>query len=217
MLHNASNQRWKRPSALPSPGENAGQASYPHNREITNYGFPVSMKLATFSYIILLIGTAAWCAAIVLAPILVSSSGITGEAGKLLYLFFHRVCHQLRARSFIVNGMQLGVCSRCSAIYFGFFVGTLIYPALRSINKPEIPPRMLLFLACIPMGVDALLGWFVPYEPTLTTRALSGGIAGLALAFFIVPAFIQAISELVTIRSFPLLQQKGISNASETR
>jgi uncharacterized membrane protein len=217
MLHIASNRRWDHPIALPSPGENAGQAAYPCNRETINHGFEDSMKLAKLSYAMLLIGAAAWCSAIILAPILVSSSGIAGEAGKMLYLFFHRVCHQFRVRSFSVNGMQMGVCSRCSAIYFGFLLGTLIYPAIRSIKKPEVPPRIFLFLACIPMAVDALMGCFVLYEPTLATRAISGGIAGLALAFFIVPAFIQGISELVTIRSFPLQPQKGISNASETR
>jgi hypothetical protein len=84
MLHNASNQRWDRPSALPNPRENADQASYPHNREFTNHGFQDSMKLAKLSYALLLIGTAVWCAAIILAPMLVSSSGIAREAGNML-------------------------------------------------------------------------------------------------------------------------------------
>jgi uncharacterized membrane protein len=219
MLHNAYNPSGKKGDCLgasSNPGENAVPSAYLRNREIKNNGAQDSLKHAEISYALLLICAAAWCSAIILAPILASSSGFEGEAGKTLYLFFHRICHQFRARSFILNGMQMGVCSRCSAIYFGFLLGTLIYPAIRSIKKPEIPPRAFLFLAFIPMAVDALLGFFILYEPTLATRAISGGIAGLALSFFIVPAFIQAISELVTNRSFPL-QQKGISNASETR
>ena len=182
-----------------------------------NYCGCVPMKLAKLTYFAILVGAAVWCSAIVLAPICAASSGGAREAGGILYLFFHRVCHQLSTRSFFMDGMPLAVCSRCSAIYFGFLIGTLVYPAVRSVGKPEMPPRSLLFLACIPMAVDAFPLRLGLYQATLATRTVSGGIIGLALAFFIVPAAIQAIAEFVTFRSSSIHQQKGISNASETR
>jgi uncharacterized membrane protein len=175
------------------------------------------MKHAKFTYLMILVGGVLWCAAIVLAPIFVASSGILKEVGKVLYAFFSSVCHQMDERSFCINGMPFGVCSRCFSIYCGFLIGTLIYPAARGVGRPEIPSRWLLAFACIPMVVDAFPWRFGMYEATPATRVISGGIVGLALAFFIVPAAIQAVSELANIRSLTVHQQKGISNATETR
>jgi uncharacterized membrane protein len=175
------------------------------------------MKYAKFTYSMILVGGALWCAAIVLAPMLAASSGILKEAGKVLYAFFGSVCHQIDERSFCINGMPFGVCHRCFSIYCGFLIGTLIYPAARGLGSREMPPRWLLAFACIPMVVDAFPWRFGMYEATLATRAITGGIAGLVLAFFIVPAAIQAVSELADIRSLTIHQSKGISNATETR
>lgn len=175
------------------------------------------MKYAKFTYSMILLGGIVWCSAIVLAPVFISSSGIPKEAGKVLYAFFRPICHQLVARSFFINGMPFGVCSRCSSIYFGFLIGTLIYPAVKSIGKSEMPSRWLLILSCVPMIIDAFPWRFGMYEATLATRAISGSIAGFALAFFIVPAAIQGVAELVTYRSTVFYQRKGISDATETR
>ena len=164
----------------------------------------------------ILFGAAVWCSAIVLAPVLASSSGVLREAGRILHAFFHPVCHQLEARSLFINGMPFGVCSRCSAIYFAFLIGTLVYPAVRSIGRPEIPSRWLLVFSCVPMIIDTFPWRFGMYEATLATRTISGSIAGFALAFFIVPAAIQAVAELATYRSTMFHQHKGISDASET-
>jgi uncharacterized membrane protein len=176
------------------------------------------MKHAKLTYSMILVGAAVWCSAIILAPVFVSSSGaLLKEAGKILYAFFRPICHQLDARSFSVDGRPFGVCSRCSAIYFSFLIGTLIYPAARSIGKSEIPSRWSLALSCVPMIIDAFPWRFGLYEATLATRAISGSIAGFALAFFIVPAAIQGVAELATNRSTVFYQHKGISNATETR
>jgi uncharacterized membrane protein len=175
------------------------------------------MRNAKFTYSMILVGGAVWCSAIILAPVFVSSSGILRETGKFLYAFFSPICHQLDARSFFIHGMPFGVCSRCSAIYFGFLIGTLIYPAVQKIGRSEIPSRWVLLLSCIPMFVDAFPWRFGMYEATLATRAISGSIAGFALVFFIVPAAIQGVSELTTYRLTVVYQHKGISNATETR
>lgn len=175
------------------------------------------MKYARFTYLMILAGGALWCAAIVLAPVFAASPGVLKEVGKGLYLFFRPICHQIDVRSFYINGIPFGVCSRCTAIYFGFLIGTLIYPAVRNVGKPDMPPRWILGLAGIPMFVDAFPLRFGIYEATLATRAISGGIAGFALTFFIVPAAIQAVSELAGDRSLTFHQRKGISDATETR
>jgi uncharacterized membrane protein len=175
------------------------------------------MKHARLIYLTILIGAVVWCSAFVLAPVLITSSGTPKECGKFLYAFFHLICHQLGERSFFIHGMPLGVCSRCSAIYFGFLFGTLIYPAVRSIGKPEVPSRWILGLLSLPMIVDAFAWLFGLYEATIASRAISGSIAGLALAFFIVPSAIQAIAEIVANPLTVFHPRKGIFNVTETR
>lgn len=175
------------------------------------------MKYAKSTYLVILSGGALWCAAIVMAPIFSAFPGIFGGASKILYAFFNSICHQINERSFHIEEMPFGVCSRCTAIYFGFLFGTLIHPFIRGISKPEIPSRLFLVMACIPMIADALPWRFGMYEATIESRAATGGILGFTLAFFILPATIQAVSELAGIRSITVYQQKGISNATETR
>lgn len=174
------------------------------------------MRYAKLTYSIILLGAAVWCSSIVLAPIFAASSGNLKEVGEVLYTFFSPICHQLDARSFHINGMPFGVCARCFAIYVGFFVGILFYPVLRRIEKPRMPSRWILFLACAPMVVDASAWRFGLYEATSVTRAVTGGIAGFTLAFFIVSALIPAMDELAGDRSTVFHQSKGISDATET-
>ena len=175
------------------------------------------MKYAKITHSVIFAGGALWCAAIVLAPMLAASSGIFGEVGKIFYTFFNSICHQIDERSFFVKGMPFGVCSRCAAIYFGFLIGVLIYPVWRGVSRAAMPSRLFLVIACIPMIVDAFPWRFGMYETTITSRAITGGIVGFTLAFFIVPAAIQAVSELAGFRSLTIYQHKGISNATETR
>jgi uncharacterized membrane protein len=175
------------------------------------------MKHAKLTYGIILLGGVVWCSAIVLAPVLITSSGIAKEAGKALYAFFNPICHQWKARSFLIHGMPLGVCCRCTSIYFGFLFGTLIYPAVKKIGESDIPPRWLLIVSCIPMIIDAFPWRFGLYDATFATRAITGGIAGFALAFFIVPAAMQGIAEFATYRLTMSNQYKGITDATETR
>ena len=175
------------------------------------------MKYAKITYSVILAGGTAWCAAIVLAAVFSASPKIPGEAGAVLYALFKPICHQMEGRSFFIDGMPFAVCSRCTAIYFGFLVGVLFYPVVRSVGKPAMPSRLFLGIACIPMIVDAFPWRFGMYEATIASRAITGGIVGFTLAFFIVPAAIQAVSELAGLRSLTVYQQKGISNATETR
>jgi uncharacterized membrane protein len=175
------------------------------------------MRYAKLTYSMILIGGVVWCSAIVLAPVCASSSGILKEAGKALYAFFRPICHQLESRSFFIDGMPFGVCSRCAAIYFSFLLGALIYPAVRSLVRSEVPSRWFLIFSCIPMIIDAFPWRFGMYEATLITRTISGSIAGFALAFIIVPSAIQGVAEIVTYRLTTFHQHKGISDATETR
>ncbi len=154
------------------------------------------MKTEGMTYGVILVGAALWCAAIVLAPVL-SVSQAFGSAGKLLYDFFSPICHQMDERSFHIAGAKLGVCARCTSIYFGFLAGSLLYPTVRKIRRPAVPDRWVLLAAFLPMLLDVLSGIAGVHEITITTRTITGTIAGVFLPFVVIPAAIEAVCEFV--------------------
>ena len=141
-------------------------------------------------YSVILLGALLWCSAILLAPALAGA----GTVSTLLYEFFQPVCHQSDARSFHLAGHPFAVCMRCSAIYFAFLFGVVIYPVVRKIGRPSIPHRRWLVIALAPMLLDVAAGFFGLHEITPLTRIISGAVFGLILPFYIVPAACEAAS-----------------------
>jgi uncharacterized membrane protein len=162
-----------------------------------------AMKIPRATYQAILAGALIWCAAIILAPLLVTSPSPWAGIGELLYRFFHPICHQRGDRSFVLFGGQLAVCSRCASIYFSFLAGTLCYPVLRNIGEPRMPPRAVLALAIAPMVMDVAAGFFGVYPVTALSRVTTGSIFGVILPFFIIPGSIEAVCELAGSRSLP--------------
>jgi len=66
------------------------------------------------------------------APLLFSGSFPT--ASFFTYLPFSFTCHQLPERSFMLLDHPLAVCHRCSGIYLGLFLGTLLSPLFNRIS-----------------------------------------------------------------------------------
>lgn len=170
-----------------------------------------SMHLRRVTYLLIVAGATLWCAGILAAPLCSSMGGNAAQAGNALYQVYQPICHQIPERSYFLSGFQFGVCSRCSAIYLSFLLGTLLYPLVRNLKTPDLPPRWVMVVAVLPMLVDA--AWIGPqfYEVTLVTRSLTGSLFGIILPFVLLPVALQAIDELfVSLRSH---QQKGLSNA----
>ena len=172
------------------------------------------MNLQRLTYLVIAIGAALWCALIVLPPAIAASSGSQPDAARFLYSFFRPVCHQLDARSLTLFGEPLAVCTRCSAIYGAFLLGTLLYPLLRSVEKPVMPRRWLLIVALLPMLADVLPGMIGVHEVSTATRVTTGAIFGVVLPFVILPAAIEGVGQLFN-RSTPstVHQKKGMSDA----
>lgn len=137
----------------------------------------------------------AWCFLILLAPI----SQINGvqNISAPLYNFFSYLCHQQSSRSFHIAEHQFAVCSRCFGVYFGLFFGFIIYPFFRKVEEIEPLPRVWLFLAMIPIGIDWTLGVFGIRENTHLSRFTTGLILGAACAVYIVPALIEIFRLLI--------------------
>ena len=172
------------------------------------------MSTPRLTYMALLVGAALWCAATVLPPALISLGGERSVAAVLLYGFFSPLCHQLQERCLSLAGHPMAVCARCAAIYAGFLIGTLLYPLLRSIDRPVIPPRWFIAVAVVPMLLDAALGALGAHVVGTATRIATGAACGLLLSFVLLPAALQAACELASRRSgLSTNVQKGTSHA----
>jgi uncharacterized membrane protein len=171
------------------------------------------MRFARLTYAVILSGTAAWCALIVLAPVAVSSAGVV-PFGRIIYAFFSPLCHQIDARSFHLFGGPLAVCGRCSAIYFGFLGGTIAYPLAGSFLRAARPGRMFLVVACAPMLIDVMLEVTGLYESSNALHAVTGGWFGILLPFLIIPGAVEGVSQLFTQPNPQSIQpEKGLVDA----
>jgi uncharacterized membrane protein len=131
----------------------------------------------------------AWVFLILLAPV-AAANNLNGISAPI-YKFFSFICHQQPARSFHIAEHQFAVCSRCFGVYFGLFFGFIIYPFFRKIEEIEPLPRVWLFLAMIPIGIDWTFGVFGIRENTHFSRFTTGMILGAACAVYIAPALIE--------------------------
>jgi uncharacterized membrane protein len=132
---------------------------------------------------------AIWIFLIVLAPI-AQTINLTSVSSPI-YKFYSFICHQIPARSFFIGTEPFAVCSRCFGIYFGLFVGFVLFPFLRPVEETESFPRFWLFLAMIPMLIDWSLGFFGIWENNHLSRFITGLILGTACAIFLVPALVE--------------------------
>jgi uncharacterized membrane protein len=171
------------------------------------------MRVARITYAVILSGTAAWCALILLAPAATSAAGFA-PIGGILYAFFSPLCHQIDTRSFHLFGGPLAVCGRCSAIYFGFLSGTIAYPFAANLLRTGRQGRMFLFIAVAPMLLDVVLEVTGLHESSNALRAVTGAWFGSLLPFVIIPGAVEGISQLLTKPNPHSIQpEKGLIDA----
>jgi len=170
------------------------------------------MSKPLLAYLVFLAGAFTWCILILAAPLLSHAGGSGAAWGSVLYEGFHRICHQYDSRTLHMAGEPLGVCSRCSGIYFAFLAGTVCYPLLRDLRRPVVPSRGLLVAAVIPMLIDVGLGIAGLHEISTTTRVLTGSVFGALIPFVILPVALGAVIER-TSSSLPFHQPKGTVDA----
>jgi len=124
-------------------------------------------------------------------------AGLIGRLAALMY----GVCPQRPSHSYTLGGVQLPLEARLTGIFGGIIVGV---GELATIGRSRLLhwPRPPVILATLfGFGVMALdgfnavfydLGWPHAYAPDLRLRLATGILAGVALAFALVPALVQA-------------------------
>jgi uncharacterized membrane protein len=113
------------------------------------------------------------------------------------YKAFSFVCHQIPERSFHLAGHQFAVCSRCTGLYTGFAVASLVYPLTRSLRSTDTPPRIWLVLAALPLAIDFGLGYFSIWQNNHLSRFTTGALLGAVAVFYIVPGLIDLSSTVI--------------------
>jgi uncharacterized membrane protein len=165
----------------------------------------------SFVHIVVILAVSAWCFAILVPPVLSSLSGDTSQVAAASYAMFAPVCHQWDSHSLHLLGHKLGVCARCSAIYFGFLAGVLMQPLVRRIVLRR--SAIWLIFGALPMCVDVGLDIAGLHPCSITSRILTGGLFGIIAACVLLPSLVEAIRGLTTTLSPP----QGTLYDSQTR
>lgn len=153
-------------------------------------------RAAMIVYVALLLVSIGWLAVIFAAPIMMANGH--QMISLVIYQSLSAVCHQIPERSFHLEGLPLGVCSRCTGIYAGFIFGLMIYPLARKLTDDRMPPRLWMMLAALPSLVDFGGGYIGLLNNTFISRAATGALLGAVAAFFILPGFVSIFSDFFT-------------------
>ena len=176
-----------------------------YNRELKKNRKKVTKQYQKVIYSIILVTAILWCLGILLAPVWAACGAecndIRGDISGFLYSFYSHSCHQLDERSLHLAGYKLGVCSRCTFIYFAFLFSTIIYPFTRKLNNTNMPPIWLLLSGAALVGLDAGFDIFDIIKNSYATREITGSILGLILPFYIIPGTIRVFDEFFNTES----------------
>lgn len=127
-----------------------------------------------------------------------------------VYFGYHLFCNQFPERSFHYFGEQMPLCTRCTAIYASFFLGSLLYALIR--NRPFSWKIYLLFI--LPMAVDGLTQLFGLRTSTNELRVITGTLAGFPSPFFFYPYLSYVFSEVVNYCHEDLTRLTSTQNGS---
>ncbi len=150
------------------------------------------LKRARQIYALTLVVVVIWLGLIVAAPLLLAHHDHL--SALVIYQSFAALCHQLPERSFHVFGCPLAVCARCTGIYLGFLCGLIVYPCWRRLDDETMPERRWLLLAAAPMLIDVTGNALGVFANSLTSRTMTGLIAGAAGAFYLLRGLIACVS-----------------------
>jgi uncharacterized membrane protein len=169
---------------------------------------PARRRLGVFVLAAALIVIGAWVA--------VMPGGVLGHADLIGYA----ICHRIPDRSFVIGGVQLPLCARCSGTYLGAFAGFAVMFLLgrrRAANLPSPLILVILILFVAIMGFDGVNSYLtlfpgLPhlYEPQNWLRLTTGTLEGIALAAIVLPVFNQTMwADATDERSLRSLRELG--------
>ncbi len=133
-----------------------------------------------------------WSVGFSFGPVL--EDALTGTQGTMK--LYERICHQDPARSFSWFGHHWAVCHRCSAIYIGFMVSALIVLVRGRLTLDAVPRPGVILLLIAPVIVDAMADLTGIWSSDMSSRLVTGNLAGVSLALVVCPALFDALHKL---------------------
>ncbi|MFN3910221.1 MAG: DUF2085 domain-containing protein [Candidatus Anstonellaceae archaeon] len=139
------------------------------------------------------------------------------EVANGLYFGFSFACHQLNSRSYCIFnnsisdctynssyleytktqtvlkdgflGYKFPVCSRDIGIYFSILIGAIVWGFLnrKNLSNSSLPPKIILFLALLPVGIDGGAQFLGFWESSNIIRLTTGALAGFVCSFYAIP------------------------------
>ena len=107
------------------------------------------------------------------------------------YLPFSFICHQMPERSFAILRNPLAVCHRCSGIYLGLFLGTLLSPLFFRMSHHA--RQACLISSALFMVLDAML----PFTGLWNGFWLCRFLTGLAFGATAAPFAVMGLDEII--------------------
>jgi uncharacterized membrane protein len=121
------------------------------------------------------------CALIIAAPVMAHCGT---SAAAAIYFYFFPICHQIPERSFSILGHPMAVCHRCSGIYIGLFLGSLIQNNF--MHRSPRMRRIWVLAAMTPLLLDLVLPLTGIWKGTWLIRFSTGMIFGMTAAWLVV-------------------------------
>jgi len=136
-----------------------------------------------FFVVLILFFTALWIAGFSIFSFLPKDSSLQAFY-PLSKMTYGRVCHQDVDKSFLVNGFHFLVCSRCTGIYLGAFIGIFIY--LFSIRKYLVDALGYLGFFYLLLMADVIANNYIFTSYNKTTAFFSGYLFSFIAVNFVI-------------------------------
>ena len=146
-----------------------------------------SVYIKTFLVLLLLI----WCAGI-FSPVLFRTAQSKLFSDLYLPRIYSLVCHREDSKSFFVEGNKLEVCARCTGIY----AGALLFSIVALVRKIRPRTKKLLYAAFVLMAADVLSYSIGIYSYSKWIALITGLILGSVSILYIFDGIEEYFSEL---------------------
>jgi uncharacterized membrane protein len=123
---------------------------------------------------------------LILGASVLCSWAVAHGASPSWRLPFRLFCHGIASRCFLVWGVPMPICARCTAIYAGLFLGLLSFMAMPWMNEQVL--RVILFVSVLPLALDGITQLLHYRESTNALRSGTGLLVGLAFGMWALSA-----------------------------
>jgi uncharacterized membrane protein len=144
------------------------------------------------SRIFIILGTLTWIAALLFLLVVNYFNFATvyftlykdGPSLRVAESLLVNLCHRMPSRSFWIYEVPLGLCSRCTGLYFFAFLAVMIHPFIDVLPKKNAFRYSI--LALFPLCIDSILQHFSVYVGNNVPRFLTGALFGYGIIALVI-------------------------------